>query len=241
MNCSEFQSQLDRCLEERRSPDHSVLSEHAAACADCQSLWDDWLLLERAIGEWNDSREPVDVDLTDRVIAAARREGLVSSNSVSVAGARAIQSKAGTPHRRGVWPLVVTVALVLLAVLIVFRDGPDQVVDVPQDPPTGVVVIPDHVPIPNVPVPEVQPDLEHLIADARSAWESLRHRAAEQARDLRVFVPDIRADMGLDSENETAPEETPEGSDNPVPLPDGVNRAFDFLFEADEPDESQTT
>ena len=241
MNCSEFQSQLDHCLEKRRSPDHSVLSQHVAACADCQSLWDDWLLLERAIVEWNDSREPVDVDLTDRVIAAARREGLVSSNSVSVAGARAIQSKAGTPHRRGVWPLVVTMALVLLAMLIVFRDGPDQVVDVPQDPPTGVVVIPDHVPIPNVAVPEVQPDLDHLIADARSAWESLRHRAAEQARDLRVFVPDIRADMGLDSENETAPEETPEGSDNPVPLPDGVNRAFDFLFEADEPDESQTT
>ena len=242
MNCNEFQSVLDCCLEERRSPDHSVLSEHAAACADCQSLWDDWLLLERAIGEWNDSREPVDVDLTDRVIAAARREGLVSSKSVSsVAGTRSIPSKRGASHQRSVWPLVVTVALVLLAVLIVFRDRPEQVADVPRDPPTRFVVITDDVPIPNVAIPEVQPDLEHLSADARSARESLRHRAAEQASDLRVFVPDIRSDMGLDTEYETSPKETPADSDDPMPLPDGVNRAFDFLFEAAEPDEPQTT
>ncbi len=241
MNCNEFQSELDRCLEERRSPQYSVLSEHVAACAECQGLWDDWQLLERAIGEWNGNREPVDVDLTDRVIAAARHEGLVSGKAAPVSDTRVIQPTAGASRHRGVWPLVVMVALVLLAVLIVFRDGPDQVADVPQDPPTQIVVIPDQMPIPNVPVREVEPDLEHLIADARLAWESLRHRAAEQASDLRVFVPDIRADMGLDSENETAPKESSEDNETPVPLPDGVNRAFDFLFEAAQLDELQTT
>jgi len=241
MQCNEFQSELDRCLAERFSPDHSALGDHAASCSDCQILWDDWLLLERAVGEWNARRQPIDVDLTDQVIAAARSEGLVSSNAVSVADISAFDAKAGRTRQRGFWPLVVTVALVLLAVLIVFRDGPDQVVDMPQDQPTRFVVIPDHMPVPDVPIPDVQPDLDHLIADARSAWESLKHRAAEQASDLRVFVPDIRADMGLDPENATSPEETPRNSVGPMPLPDEVDRAFDFLFEAAELDESQTS
>lgn len=249
MNCTEFQSQMDRSLEERCPLDETALGGHAASCADCRPLWEDWLLLERAIGQWNQRGDVLDSELTDRVIEAARREGLVSSDGVPVAdapvvNAPVVQPNAESSHRRSIWPLLVTAALVLLAVLIVFREKPNQVAhQQPEAPgePTRLVTIPDRLPVPDIALPEEQPDLNHVLADARSAWKLLTQRAAAQASDLRVFVPDIRSDIGLEAESETQPEDDPENGVLPMPLPDGVNRAFDFLFEAAGDDESQTT
>lgn len=250
MNCHEFQSQLDDALDQRLSPDHSSLSGHASSCPECRRLWEDWLLLERAVGEWKNHREPVEVDLTDRVIAAASREGLVVSNGRPVSKAPAVRTVPGggaSPAEpevpgRGLWPLLVTVALVLLAAFIVFREGPDQIAVNPpeEDEPTEFVRIPDNVPVPDIPLPEEQPDLDHLIADTRSAFRSLTHQAAAQASDLIVFLPDLREDIGLEDKDETQPAEVQDINVGPVPLPDRVNRVFDFLFDQAATEESET-
>lgn len=249
MNCNEFQSQLDLALEERHPPNHPALSGHASSCAECQRLWEDWLLLERAVGVWKDRPETIEVDLTDRVLDAARRDGLVSSNGVAVANAPTIEPAEADERRRSIWPLVVTAALVLLAALVVFREGPNQIADNDQsdpqsEPPEEVAVAPDSliVPdLPDIPLPEQQPDFEHLIADARSAWKSLAERATSQASGFSVFLPNIREDIGFEEPEVTQPEETLEIQVGPMPLPDGVNRAFDFLFEQAGPEEPETT
>ena len=238
MNCNEFQSQLDQALDERQPSDQELLSGHAASCPACQRLWDDWLLLEQAVNAWKDRPTTVEVDLTDRVIDAARGEGLVSANGMPVDSAPVIDPPDIGTRRRGLLPLIVTAALVLIAALVVFRDGQNHVAnndgnEPDEKPPEELVVVPDEsiVPdLPDIPLPEQQPDFDHMIADARLAWQSLTQRASLQANSFSVFIPS-RDDIGLEESDEVEPEESPEEPAVPVPLPDGVNRAFDFLFE----------
>lgn len=247
MNCNDFQSQLDQALDERQPPDQELLSGHAASCPACQRVWDDWLLLDQAIGVWRD-RAAAEVDLTDRVIDAARSEGLLSVNGMPVDSAPTIEPPDVSTRRRGILPLIVTVALVLIAAFVVFRDGQNQVAnnegnDPDGKPPEELVVVPDDsiVPdLPDIPLPEQQPDFDHMLTDARTAWQSLKQRASLQANSFSVFMPG-RDDIGLEESDEPEPEESPEEPIAPLPLPDGVNRAFDFLFEQSGAEEAETT
>jgi hypothetical protein len=78
MNCEQFQSVLERAIKERQLSDRGPVSGHADTCDSCRSAWQDFLLLESALASWT---APVEVDLVDRVIEAARLES-VPSHSV---------------------------------------------------------------------------------------------------------------------------------------------------------------
>ncbi len=68
MNCNEFETQLDRCIEEKLAPTTELVS-HATSCknSSCCDRWEEHQLLERTIQAWLAS-VPV-VDLTEAVIS----------------------------------------------------------------------------------------------------------------------------------------------------------------------------
>lgn len=229
MNCKQFQSQLERAIDKRSdlSTDRASFASHADSCESCGTAWQDFLLLESALASWS---EPVEVDLVDRVIAAARPSGsqsqTVPTRSVSEATAQTESSSAPVSHRR-VWTMVASVAVVLLGVAIAFRRGPDQTASTDSDPPPP--------PPPETPFELNEDDqyagVDELLASTRSAWQGITSKAVNQASGLRVFVPDLKSDLGLRSSpepEEPAPEEDPEERSI---VPGGIDRAFDFLLE----------
>lgn len=267
MNCQQFREQLDTALDERRrvfssmnSPEITDAVAHAASCADCRAVYEEHVLLETALTAWKP--EQLSVDVTDRVIEAARREGLISSNGSTVP-IEVLQNGAptaltnfpqnsvtdlpvptGSLDRRSIWPTVVTVALVLLAVLIVFREKP------------GGIVKQDQTPEPLFPDPQPQglgesqdqlADIGDLVADAQSAWQGITSQVTHQASGLSVFVPDLKKELGISDVTDSSATPTDESSSNESSeprrssKPSAVEKAFQFLFDNAEPAGSRTT
>lgn len=266
MNCQQFREQLGTALDERRPVVSSMNSSevtdvmaHASSCSDCRSIYEKHVLLETALTAWKP--EQPSVYLTDRVIEAARREGLVSSNgstpptevlqnNAQPALAKFPQDSAASlpvptesPDRRSIWPTVATVALVLLAVLIVFREKPGRLARQNQTPQQLF------------PVPRSQDqeesqdqlaDIGHLVADAQSAWQGITSQVTHQASGLSVFVPDLKNELGISDVTDSSTAPSDDSSDeNPEPRrtsePSAVEKAFQFLFDDAEPAGSQTT
>ena len=241
---------------------------HTESCADCSQLYDEYLLIETALVAWK-PRRPM-VDLSDRVIETARAEGLISSNGfvvhksvragVAVVGrsdgerqcddqlqSRGSQQltvdrgeRAGAPVGRSVWPTIVTVALVLIAVAIVFRDQPKQIAD-DKGPPRSV--FPDTQSDELNESQDQVADLGHLIADAQSAWLGITRRASHRASGLGVFIPNLNAELGITGSPELhqgVPEESTPDGEGQSAEPSAVERTFDFLFDRTDSSESQT-
>ena len=149
MNCQEIREQLDSALDNQVSVSaeagvdrNAELVAHVESCADCRVLYEEHLLIESALAVWTPRRP--EVDLSDRVIEAARQEGLISSNG-SVVGSKVATvdprvarlssddkpvvraASDASPTNHSIWPTVVTVALVLVAVAIVFREKPSNI------------------------------------------------------------------------------------------------------------------
>jgi hypothetical protein len=221
MNCEQFQNEIERTIDERSSsaPVSANLAGHADSCEACRSVWQDFLLLESALASWT---EPVEIDLVDRVVAAALKDESPETSSNA-------EQYTATLHRR-TWWTVATVAAVLLGAAFVFQSGPDQTAD--DDSP---VPAPGDTPF----NPELNEDdqyagVDELLASTRSAWEGIASKAVNQANGLSVFVPDLNSDLGLpgsDSPSDTegaSPGESPEEGSL---IPGEVDRAFDFLLD----------
>lgn len=251
MNCQEFQEQLDAALDERSvisadgesSIDRDTVA-HAESCSDCQLLYEEHVLIEAALASWI-PRRPV-IDVADRVIEAARQEGLITSNGADVASevvsefvsaevlnshlspvVRPADTSEGSP-RRSLWPTVTTVALVLIAIAIVFNDQPNQVAEIDSQDDQH---IPRLIPTPQpeqLDEPQDQlADIGELVADARSAWQGILRRVSHQASGFRVFVPDFDDELGI-----TKGIVPDEADDNAEPIePSAMDKAFWFLFD----------
>lgn len=264
MNCQTFREQLDVALDERCAVSNQADSAdaggadviaHAESCADCRLLYEEHVLIEAALAAWMPLRTAF--DLTDRVIEAAREEGLISSNGTSVAAEVAGASlhtsllnsdhlpvvdqvlSSAAPARRSIWPTLVTVALVLVAVAIVFRRKPDDI----DQPEYTIEALQPRQLFPNQqpgPLDESQDqvaDISHLVADAQSAWQGITSRVSHQASGLKVFVPDLKNELGISGVAESLdmdpdasdPDGDPESPDSSEPS--AVEKAFDFLFD----------
>ena len=128
--------------------------------------------------------------------------------------------------RRSAWPLVTTIALVLLAVAVVLRDRPAEHEVVKAKPDSDRQLAVAH------PTESVA-DLSDLVSDAQTAWRGLADSTVRRARELQVFVPSIRAaaemEAGSPRETETEMEQT---DDSIAPVPTEFRRAFEFFFNA---------
>ena len=261
MNCQEVREQLDAALDEQRvvsgqtdvARDADVVA-HAESCPDCRVLYEEHLLIESALALWTPRRP--DVDLTDRVIEAARREGLISSNGSAVAAevSRAVPragrlnsddgpvvraaTEATPAAGRSIWPTVVTVALVLVAVAIVFQERP---VNIAQNEITPQQSVPGSPPELSENPQDQVADIGHLVADAQSAWRGITSRVSHQASGFSVFVPNLKNELGIadvigssdDSSDSTSPNDDAERQESTKPS--AVDKAFEFLFDKAEP------
>lgn len=260
MNCQEIREQLDEALDDQRvisiqndDSRYTGIVSHTESCAECRVLYEEHLLMGSALATWI-PRRPI-VDLTDRVIETARREGLVLSDGSPVATdfGRA-DVLAGRPTsdrgsvvssefpnasltRRSILPTIVTVALVLVAVAIVFRGKPGDIVkkdDTPLHSPT------DRQPALFEPPQDQVADIGHLVADAQSAWRGITSRVSHQASGFSVFVPDLTNELGISGEADSAEQDREANStDRDVDSrrqsePSAVDRAFEFLFKDDD-------
>lgn len=254
MNCQEFQESLERSVDERRplrSPDAAVdnlIDDHVAECSQCAKLLEQHLLLEAALTEWKPRKRSI--DLGDRVLTAvlADRDG-----TAGTAGGDepkpAVSPSVEVSPRANFWPTVVTVALVLLAVAVVFRDRPNQVADDrTKDSPTESPLFPRE-PEEKLDDQEQLADLSHLIADAQSAWYGIASRASSRASGLSVFVPDLDSGLGITDVSlplASPTEETPDtpqeasGSSSESSEPSAVEKTFHFLFDQATPAGTRT-
>jgi len=266
MNCQEVREQLDAALDEQRvvsgqtnvDRDADVVA-HAESCPDCRVLYEEHLLIESALTVWTPRRPAV--DLTDRVIEAAREEGLISSNGSAVAADvgnaelrvgqlgsddspylfTAALPRTGlfdTPSRLQsrlqILATATTAVLLLLAAFIVFREGQNQMA---KDERPAQQLSPDRQLRQLVEPQDQVADIGHLVADAQSAWQGITSRVSHQASGFSVFVPDLKNELGI-SDMMESPERAP-GSVNPdndeesqkSTRPSAVEKAFEFLFD----------
>jgi negative regulator of sigma E activity len=235
MNCQKIREQLDAALDEQRvissqanDPRHVEVLSHVESCSDCRVLYEEHLLIGTALAAWVPQRP--NVDLTDRVIDAARQEGLVSTVRSVVRPSPAESS----PQGRNIWPTIATVALVLVAVAIVFRENPGTIA---VNDPAQEQVVPDQPPeLFQQPQDQVA-DISHLVADAQSAWQGITSRVSHQASGFSVFVPDLKNELGISDDLNSAPD-SDDSRDDAVPRkstePSAVEKAFEFLFKDDD-------
>lgn len=219
MNCVEFRQHLEDTIDARRSLDSVDLTVHVAACPECRAAWDDQHALNAAITVW----KPVtrQVDFTDRVLAALRQAQAATEQTPAIQAAPATEfSSVPRSARSSFAPLVVTVALVLVAVTMVLSEKPADKTVAKSVPVQPVVSSNDGV-----------ADLSDLISDAKSAWIGLAQSTVQRTQDLKVFVPDLPA--GGD-EPAVSPKD-PGSKDEEIelaPVPGEFRRAFEFLFKA---------
>ena len=269
MNCQEVREQLDAALDDQRvvsgqtnvARDADVVA-HAESCPDCRVLYEEHLLIESALAVWTPRRPAV--DLTDRVIEAARQEGLISSNGSAVAAevgdadlrvgqlgsddspyvVTAARPSDHFFYRRPALAALAAGALILLTSSLAFYHiiGRDMA---KKD---------DEI---QLPFPDQQPrlldgsqdqhaDISHLVADAQSAWRGITSRVSHQASGFSVFVPDLKNELGI-SDMIESPDGTP-GSSSPdeddesqnSTRPSAVEKAFEFLFDDAESGNTRT-
>lgn len=229
MNCLEFQQRLEAAVDERQLPTSKDFTEHAAVCFSCREAWDDFLLLESAIAGWRGKR--LDVDLTERVLADFRtmraEQSVVSEPSAAVTLVRVTESASGLKW----WPMLIpaVAALAIAVTVLVNRNGSDEV-QLAQSGTTPTVK------------PEEFADLNEIVDDAKSAWLGLARTTAARTSGLSVFLPSLRSSAS--DETASPPMEIEMLDDmNPgmAPVPDEFRRAFEFLIDASQWDESQTT
>ncbi|MGZ0162428.1 MAG: hypothetical protein ACKVII_00845 [Planctomycetales bacterium] len=271
MNCQEVREQLDAALDDQRvvsgqtkvARDADVVA-HAESCPDCRVLYEEHLLIESALAVWTPRRPAV--DLTDRVIEAARQEGLISSNGSAVAAdVGSADLRVGqlgsddcpylftaalprtrmfdAPSRLQILAAATTAVLILLAAFIVFREGQNQIA---KDERPAQQLSPDRQTQQLVEPHDQVADIGHLVADAQSAWRGITSRVSHQASGFSVFVPDLKNELGISDVMES-PERTP-GSVNPdnddesqkSTRPSAVEKAFEFLFDDAESGNTRT-
>jgi hypothetical protein len=214
MNCNEFHVRLDQVLETRASVDVPELKPHVLECAECRAIWEDCLLLEPTIENWNQPAER-DVDLVDGVmdqlslLAATSTSSKLGSQDTAVDGRPKFASR---EQAKRAWVVVVLASCLLAACVIAFEFGGNQprIADnnnPNEDNPNDVKkkhVVPDD--LSNGPFNKnntngqnnktgtqvallERSEVEDMMNDAQTGIESLGDSVREQVAGLRDIVP----------------------------------------------------
>jgi hypothetical protein len=261
ISCTEFNHQLAEAIERRVPVDAVGLREHAAACAECRSLWLDALVVDRAVALWK--KPVVDAGLTDRILAQLAEQTATATDSAAAgapSGRQAVSAQplgddvASRPRRlttRTAGAAITVLALCVCAMLFLGRPRPQVGVTQPDvvqsSQPVAVVnprtiqanpgltarqTSPAATALPNAGLHETGAPVELMVADAGSAYLRLAGDAAKAVTAASVLVPP--ADSAGD------PPPAPKGQE---PWVDGMRReiapvthqlshAFEFLIQA---------
>ncbi len=241
ISCTEFRRQLADAVESRSSVDLPELGEHAAACPNCATAWEDALLLNLAIARWQRDAPPVDLadsvlarlrfDLVLEQVPAAPREqsaaaAMPAAPSSLSAGARSIAPSAAEPTRRA--PLWASVALVsgVCAAILLARPGR------PQPGREAATNFPSAVRASRAAVSASDAPVQSLLHHAGSASLELAGEAAKAVTAAAVLVPPA------DQPGKTAaPPANDDGWVEEVrrefaPVQHHIGHALGFLFQA---------
>lgn len=223
MNCKQFHREIERAIEERFSSAslNAKLADHADSCESCRLAWQDFLLLESALATWT---EPVEVDLVDRVVSAARADRI---------GPRNTADRGPEPFgMRRTWFAVTAAAVLVIGIAFAFRTDPDQTADSDSPVPSSEPSAPFSR---DLNEDDQYAGVDDLIASTRDAWKGIASKAVDRASGFSVFVPDLESDLGLPVSSTPDAEETPPevqvDGQEPSLIPGNLNRAFEFLLE----------
>jgi hypothetical protein len=195
MNCNEFHVELNRALENRVSVDCTELIPHTLACEECRVVWEDCLLLEPSIQNWND-RTIRDVNLVDGVIDQLRDLGAPTTQP-----SKPVSTQKSTNSNRAYY--VVTLAMCLLVACVIALNvggNGSRVADNGLDP----QVVPDdlsngpfnrenknqNVDRKTTQVALLKPsEIRDMMEDARNGIASLGDSVAQQMAGITDIVP----------------------------------------------------
>ncbi|MEW4488043.1 hypothetical protein AB1L42_08155 [Thalassoglobus sp. JC818] len=190
-NCEQFRRTLEKAIEERASLPAGI-EEHLENCntAECQELWEDHLLLERAIAEWRDL--PVSIDMSDAIVAALNEESSTGELN-STHFERPAKSKALSSTARFLTSKAAGVSIVAATTLFVFLSSlmtrPELEVAVREE---VVVPVDDSANIAELQTPESL-DLEAVKDFGKSYGKLLKGTATTLTGSLSVVLSDSEA------------------------------------------------
>jgi hypothetical protein len=223
MNCETFESQLNELLDERAPLElDGALAAHARRCGVCRSLLSAYGELARAV-RFTPLPKPAD-DLTDRIVAAARREEPPAPSRASSV----------FPQRRSAWTLhirkrlwrvaaLAVASAVLLAVAWKFAvptpDGQASAPAAPRDEASAQPLA-----------------LSALARDATQSYLKLAHETRQEVADVLLLLPPVEAAPGVSLLDQTLPLEgkpveiAQRMAESLKPLARSTVDTFGFLF-----------
>ncbi|MFV0442317.1 MAG: hypothetical protein ACK5Q5_01965 [Planctomycetaceae bacterium] len=182
MTCHEFRSRLEHAIETRDAAALSELAEHGIGCAapDCQSLWQDELLLADAIPAWRAQCVLPETSLVRRTLAN------LSSPATAVG---AVSPKALQP-RQSWLPITAAAAILLVVGLSLQRSDDAQPVAIAVHPAVSPATTLEgqQTDYPGRKLPLTKE------ADHRESYVHLAHEATYFMTDLAMAVVPVEVD-----------------------------------------------
>lgn len=228
-NCTEFERELQQCLDARRPLSSLGIAERQIRCEHCRGLWEQFLLLEQALG-----CRPADAGFSEAVVAhvlldseTARGGRVVPSGAAPARTAKRSPLRRVEVSRRHV--AIAAAAVVLLACVVPLVWQPGNRVAGPLTESDQRTAHDARIHQGRVP----EDDLQLLLRDAGMAYNGLAREAHTVVADARTFVPAAfpgpSRGIGIPA---TEPQWVDEWRRDLKPISDDVHQALGFLFEA---------
>ena len=262
MHCNGFDHELRDSIERRDTAGRPELREHALGCARCRPVWEQHVLLERAVQTWKGRVPPV--DLTDRIMAhwafdggaeLSERLGYAETPALSaehngrlLANSPRLASGMTRPAERRIGGgIVVAAAVAALAILLsplLWRANDQVGPDVPDvagpaqrneaPAPRGERPPQDRNASARVEFAQGTVRLDSAVREAGSAWMGLANEATGTVREMAVFLPErtLIAAVSPAEPVEPASRWTDRLRQDIAPIGRDVGKAMDFLLEA---------
>ena len=215
MKCTEFEQELQLCVEQRQGLS-AAMTEHVADCGTCAAVWREQLFLDRVIEDWI---RDIPIAAIDR--AALERDAVPSADGGTSHTLRF--REVGERHaseRRLVLTLVVAACSVLL--MLAALRSPVQV-----DPASGGNLA--WVSKNARELPSEYASLDGLLRDAGDAYLGLAEQALLPVREIVPASPET--DVALSDVQGPAPEDRmSEWQAGIVPIQRDVEQAVGFLL-----------
>ena len=227
-NCTEFERELQQCLDARRPLSSLGITEREIRCAHCRGIWEQFLLLEQALT--GVGCRSADRGFSDAVVARVLLDSETTYGGRVSDGASinrtATRSRAS---RRRV--ALAAAAVILLAWVPPLVWQPQNRVAGPAAPPEQRIAHNANIRTSH----GSEDDLRLLLHDAGTAYNGLAREAHTVVADATRFVPtafphrDPTGDIGIPVTN---PQWVDEWRRDLKPIGDDVHQALGFLFEA---------
>jgi len=178
MNCSEFEGDLERLVEERGQDLGSAGAAHVVECEACREKWRDYRLLHGAVQAWRPVSAPA--TLTSSILAALH-------DFPAEVRARREPDRLQRPNPRGARWGVVVVAMACLVVVVGLglsaRNEPGRSNLAQRENRAGLPIDKGAPPV------EVASSVAAVLDDLRSEYRVLAAETTATARELAVVLP----------------------------------------------------